>query len=154
MSVSPGPCPERGPLVPSRSLMRLDELALRDMIWAVLRSPPPLLLRLFSFFVLLPSSSPCSFFLKRVTGIWWPKKMPEASPWLSPWSAWPLLYFLHAHTNAHTYVIYTKWNTFPFPPSPFPHTRSGTCRLTCTSPRIQLQLMLLQLSTWEVLGFL
>lgn len=166
----PGPLSwERPSPVPSLSLMRLDELALRDMIWTAVAAPqhpPPPFLALppLLIFVLLSFSSPCSFFsLKQWQASGGQKNARSNPAALAFMHAATALYHSPTHTHhthrcAHKHIQRNLCNLHRMKHFRLPHqsfsTHSHTRSLPCTSLRIQLQLMLLQLSTWEVLGFL
>lgn len=114
----PGPRPKRGSLVPSRSLMRLDELALLDMIRTLVA---PQHLPSLSF---VPSSSPTlSLPSESSDRHLVAEKMPGAAPQL-----WPLCAALRCtHTQAHTQITQTHTDTMKhsgFPPVPLPLTHT------------------------------
>lgn len=113
-------CGSRGPGPPlppgsSRSLMRLDELALRDMI-----SAPPL-----SFF----SSSTGLFFFffsMPVTGVWWPERKSRQR---TPRHIAHLNTHPPEHTHTHTWCNAHKMKLFLLPPVVFPLTHTNADRL-------------------------
>lgn len=134
----PRPCPERGPMVPSLSLMRLDELALRDMIWTAVAPPPlppppypPSLL-----FVLLPSSSPALFFSWSSDRHLVAKKMPGATPRLSAFiRTAAALYHAHTHKRTHLDIKQHTMKHFRLPTASFPltHAHADSLALPCGS---------------------